>query len=274
MSARLADISRKTATLERSLSPQRSSHQGQTVIRKAPRPNPDIIHTGPYRGLPKRRDTDRSRYLTIDQITEAANAYSYASYFSLPINAQLTIAWRHSPLFNETEWPQFQTKLLDKLTRYLKHRKIKIAFVWSRERETGKGPHTHIAIHLGRRPIQIAPGLRSYLTDAFDLGTEGVNIVMGQYGANTPSMRAGIMRYLLKGMDHTAFRYTGIGADTENIANKIGIGHRGGQGIIKIKRVGASQSISRSARKRAGWTDVRDLVGLNRLLNPVSSKDA
>jgi hypothetical protein len=79
-------------------------------------------------------------------------------------------------------------------------------------------------------------------------------------------MRAGIMRYVLKGIDHSAFRY--VGTETENIAVALGIRHRGQQGNIAIKRAGTSQNIARGARRAAGWREVRTLEGLHCILNP------
>ena len=71
-------------------------------------------------------------------------------------------------------------------------------------------------------------------------------------------------------MDHAAFRYIGTGSDTENIAGALGIRHRGQQGMVAIKRAGTSLNIGPAARRKAGWTETRDLAGLHRLLNPGS----
>ena len=46
-----------------------------------------------------------------------------------------------------------------------------------------------------------------------------------QFGANTPTMQAGLMRYCLKGLDHWDFHYSAY--ETDNIGDAIGIDHRG-----------------------------------------------
>ena len=87
-----------------------------------------------------------------------------------------------------------------------------------------------------------------------------------QFGANTPTMQAGLMRYCLKGLDHRDFHYSAY--ETDNIGDAIGIDHRGTQGIIEIKRAGVSQNISAAARKRAGWTELRSIEDLRSELRP------
>lgn len=229
-----------------------------------------VIRTGPYSGLPKRQTTDRSKYLAIDQVRQAVNAASFAETLSLPLNAQITIAWRHSPAFaaDGSNWSKVQTKLFDRIVRYLMRHKITTAFVWTRERQRGRGPHTHVAIHLGQKPKQIRKELQTYITKTFDFEREGIDFQMGDFGAQTPEMRAGILRYALKAIDHTDFRYTGNGTETENIGQALGIEHRGSHGVINIKRSGISQNIGPAARKQGGWIELRDIASLARKLTP------
>jgi hypothetical protein len=90
----------------------------------------------------------------------------------------------------------------------------------------------------------------------------------GRFGANTVQMRAGLLRYILKGIDASAFRYTGLAGETESIAEALGIQFSGNQGLINIKRSGTSQNIGLKARRDADWVEVRDLPALRRILVP------
>ena len=233
-----------------------------------------VIRTGPFVGLRKRRPTDRSRALDLDHVRGAVNAAAFASSAGWPLSVQLTIAWELSEYFADEGWATLQTRLFNEMGRYLRRRGIEIAFVWTRERAPGRGAHTHAAVHLGGKPIDVAAGLLAYLTDKFSFAPGAVDISMGKFGAMTPSRRAGIMLYLLKGIDHAAFRFTGNDGSTENIGAALGIDHRGQQGHIAIKRAGVSQNVALAARKRAGWREVRDLEGLSRLLNPPPPESA
>jgi hypothetical protein len=86
-----------------------------------------------------------------------------------------------------------------------------------------------------------------------------------QFGANTPTMQAGLMRYCLKGLDHRDFHYSAY--ETDNIGDAIGIDHRGAQGIIEIKRAGVSQTSARQPGS-GSWTELRSIEDLRSALRP------
>lgn len=157
-------------------------------------------------------------------------------------------------------------------------REIIPTFAWVREKVPGRGAHTHVLLHLPRRgTAKLAEELRAYLSGtfgfqdritSFDRVERGVDMSYGQFGAWTRAMRAGKLRYCLKGLDHAAFRYVSQDGETENIGVALGIDHRGQQGFITVKRCGTSQNIGPAARRKVGWAEVRDLTGLGRILNP------
>lgn len=213
-----------------------------------------------------RRPTDRTRALTLEQVRALVNALTFARYTGRPLNAMLTIAWQQSGLFTEADWAHLQTALVDRTVRHLQRRGIQTAFVWTRERVHGRGAHTHLLAYLGSQPARIAPELVDYLTSKFQFEQGGLRPDMGDYGAHTPVMQAGLLRYVLKGYDHRAFIYAAT--ETVNIGAALGIDHRGQQGIIDIKRAGTSQNIGAAARKRAEWAEIRDIAALTRALNP------
>jgi hypothetical protein len=100
----------------------------------------------------------------------------------------------------------------------------------------------------------------------FDPVGEGVLITGGDYGMQTQPMRAGLLRYLAKGMDHRDFHYAG--RETVNIMDVLGIEHRGTPLPVPIKRAGCSETINAKARARAGWTELHSMPELHAALHP------
>jgi hypothetical protein len=235
---------------------------------------PDVsfrIPTGPLAGYPRRPRINRKTELDLDHVRGVVNGAAFAERnLAKLLNTHLTVTWQHSALFNglDQDWTTLQTQLLGRLTRWLFARRVVTAFVWVRERSRGMGRHTHVLAHLGPRPEILSRDLKTDLTEKFSFGPRGIKITYGRFGANTPRMQAGLLRYILKGIDPEAFRYSGLGAETEKIADFLGIQHRGRQGTIKIKRCGVSQNIGPKARCEAGWPEQRDLASLRRILQP------
>jgi hypothetical protein len=232
-------------------------------------PSRGLVVRGPYRGLPFRPRADRTRGLDLEQVKHLLNAAVYAEAAGMPLNAMVTIRWIDAEGFDPSVWAAMQTRLLDKMGRWLRERGVNPAFVWVRERVPGVGCHTHALVHLGPKPLAVAADLTAYLlrTGRFQR-SEGVFISLGKFGAQTVEARAGLRCYVAKGLDHRLWRYTGVGDETENLGAVLGLDHRGSQGVVEIKRSGFSQSLGPAARRRAGYQDVRDLPGLRRMLHP------
>jgi hypothetical protein len=231
----------------------------------------DIITIGSHTGYPRRPITDRTKALDLDQVRLLANAHAFADSPSVqrPLNALVTIVCRHSRSWSGPEcWSAQQSRLLDQVTRWLKRKGIETDFVWTRETVQEKGPHTHVLIHLGRRPDQVRIQLTKWLGKAFEFEPDGVDVSCGVYGAQKVEMRAGMLRHILKGFDHRAFRY--VGYETANVAVDLGFNHRGQQGTVAVKRSGASENIGLSARRANGWRDDRSIEEIADLLNPTS----
>lgn len=224
-----------------------------------------IIRTGPYAGLPRRQPTDRTTAIALPQARNLINAASFARRQGWPLNTSITITWPKTPLFTGANWAALQGRVFDFLGRYLKRRGIPVAFVWTRERARGMGPHTHCLLHLGPNPTAITFRLKAYLDRKFSFATRGVWIDAADTGLGS-GMQAGALRYALKGVDHAAFRYVGL--ERENIAGALGLRDRGPQGIIKIKRAGCSRTIDAATRRRAGWREWRSLDDLRSALDP------
>jgi hypothetical protein len=210
----------------------------------------------------------------MDQLKNLVNAFAFAESNFLPLNGGLVVIWRHCPFYNQSNWSELQTTSFSHLAKFLQRQSIIATFVWTRERATGHGAHTHILLHLGETPMAVCRTLRDELMRKFKFAPSGLHISMGDFGMRTSQMRAGHLRYLLKGFDHGISRYTGIGAETEKLADVLGIQDRGSQGIIEMKRCGTSQNIGIAARRAAGWREVNDLTGLHRILYPGNVPDS
>lgn len=220
-----------------------------------------MIPTGPLRGLPKTRPTDKERFLTIPQACNLVNAVAFAERIGKPLNRRLDIQWNTFAGFSNDTLPALQTTFFKRLQGYLERRGIETAYVWTRERAPAKGIHTHSMLNLSPRLI---PDLKSYLESSLEIGPYGLRFEAAPM--NTSKMRFGSLRYMLKGIDHGAFRYVGTEGETENLGQALGIDHRGTQGIIPFKRAGASQNIAQKARKAASYVDVTALEELHLIL--------
>jgi len=214
-----------------------------------------IIRTGPYVGRPQRQPTDRTRALALEQVRNLVNGFKFARRpLGRPLNSFVTITWRKTPLFSDTNCSALQTKVFACLSRYLKRHDIAVAFVWTRERVRGVGLHTHALVHLGPKPVPVGFGLRDYLGTKFQFASDGIDI----------KPQVGALPYLLKGFDRRAFKYSGF--EAQNIGAALGIKDCGPQGVITIKRAGCSRSIDAAARKRAGWSELRSFDDLHAVL--------
>ena len=121
-------------------------------------------------------------------------------------------------------------------------------------------------------PIELLGDLKLYLKQVFAISYNGVVFEHGNYGMRTLRMQMGALRYMMKALDHRAFRYYGF--DTQNFADALGIQHTGTDGLIQAKRAGCTQNISPAARRRANWRELRDLDELGAALNPAGTTNS
>jgi hypothetical protein len=247
---------------------RRSLHKAQRRL--------DLIRTGPLAGQPKlaRRPTDRTRAIALEQLKELCNAFTFTESAYLPLNGGLVIIWRHSLLYDWTNWSPLQTTLFSYSIKFLRRLGLETRFIWTRERASGNGAHTHVLIYLGESPMPVFKALRNELMRKFGFTADGLYPSMGDFGMRTREMRAGHLRYILKAFDPNTFRYTGIGAETQKLADVLGIQDREPQGIIGMKRCGTSQNIGVSARRTAGWQEIADLARLRGILYPDNVHDS
>ncbi len=193
------------------------------------------------------------------------NGEAFATKRKWPLCAHVTIRWEEAGSFAANRWSGEQTRVFKALGRWLQSKGVPVAFLWVREVGRHKGCHTHLMVHLPHRLWGEAKALLCRV-GGFDPAGEGVLITGGDYGMKVPPMRAGVLRYLCKGMDHRDFCYDG--RDTMNIMDLLGIEHRGTPLPVPIKRVGCSKTISAKARSRARWTELRSMPELHAALHP------
>lgn len=237
--------------------------------------NQQLIQRGSHAGLPllKRKRTDRTKWIAFEQVQEAVNAYAFARWVSLPLNAHLTVVWEATPLFKGrsgadiwSAWSSMQTDLVDDMTRQLDRWGSRTASVWTRERANRRGRlHTHFSLHLGdgSRSSWLPGALKNYLDRKFRFDDTGIRIDP----LRTEFDRTRVMRYIYKGLDRTVERYDG--REPVEIARELNIPDRGSQGEIRIKRAGVSQNVAKVARCRHGWSEIRNLDRMHSILNPV-----
>lgn len=194
------------------------------------------------------------------------NAFAFAESTGRPLNAHLTVTWRHASGYCEDKLPAMQTRLLDRVTRFLRRHAISTSYIWVRERVSGQGLHTHVLLHLGPIPGRIAAKLKPFIHESLILAPGGACITCPPYGAGSARMRVGLLKYLLKGLDPAAFKFLGWGGEKLNVGEELGIEDYGPQGRISAKRCGFSQNLGPSERTRAGWKERRDLAALRLVL--------
>jgi hypothetical protein len=227
------------------------------------------IVRGSHRGLPKRQRTDRTRHLRYEQVGELVNATRFAHWQGDPLIVHMTVIWAHFDGFTPETLAKLTTQFFDVMSKWLRRRRISLRAVWVRERGQQKGHHLHALVNV---PIRLVHDLELYLIRRFAIADGGLDFSYGRFGMRTPDMQLGALQYICKTLDHRAFKYYGF--DTINIADELGIQHRGTDGAIQMKRAGTTQNIGRKARRDAGWKDARSIEEVRSLLQPMASNCA
>jgi hypothetical protein len=233
--------------------------------------HPEPIARGSHIGLPKRRRTDRRRHLTLEQVRNLTNAVMFTRQSGAPLTVFLTIVWGHCPTFTERNLGTITTALFDCIGKWLRRHKHgnPLRAVWTREHGRRKGHHLHALANI---PVKLLPELELQLQRSFGFSAGGLKFTLGRFGMRSPRMQMGALRYSCKSLDHRAFLYEAF--ESVNIADRLGIEHVGTDGIVRAKRAGWTQNIGPTARRRAGWRELRHHDELAFALNPGDHDDA
>lgn len=202
--------------------------------------------------------------LALRHVRQLANAAAFATAQGCSLTAHVTIHFRLAEGFTPETWATFQTKLLDKASRWLKRRGLPVAFVWTREDGPRKGPHLHLLVHL---PHAHWAAFHRFLIYAgrfqvSDAGGKAIVITGGSWGMMAQTMRSGALRYILKSLE----------ASTSTL-DALGIRQQPTRPVM-LKRCGVSTTIAQKARQEAGWVDMRTFPELHAHLHPAANDNA
>lgn len=157
-----------------------------------------------------------------------------------------------------------QGRIINRCTSWLAQRGVPVRYVWVRENGRHKREHLHWLLYL---PVRLWRDFRAFLNHV-----GGCHRIPGrtdlpfklegnQWGMWKPTMWAGALRYVLKSMCPSA-RLGSV-----PIMDALGILHKRSLPLHGL-RSGASHSIGRSARCKAGWTEFDTLPQLHAVLHP------
>lgn len=216
----------------------------------------------------KPASTSTSR-LSVQSVVAVANALGFSDrVLHCPLNAWLVVQWSETGLYDVSD--RSAANLLRKFLRSAgswlqRHHEIALRYVWTMERKRANGLHTNILMHLAKSPTtEIRDALVAHLMEQFSFGKRGVHCDIGRGGLN-PSQRAGVLRYICKGIDESA------GRRGRNAASILGV-RASAQGPVTTQRSGTSENIGRAARRQAGWVEQHDLIEVRRILYPPKKK--
>ncbi|MFC7739272.1 hypothetical protein ACFQX4_26720 [Roseomonas sp. GCM10028921] len=221
-----------------------------------------------------------ARRLSLGDVRQLVNAHAYATALGRPLNAHLIVHLVNARGFTAENGSAWRSHFLDKLHRHLHRTGTPPAYLWVRETAARKGPHLHVLLHLHNWTAQRAPLIAYVLRTAFPPEAAAlthphapVRITGGRFGMGTDRMRAGVLRYVCKGIDPCAtYRLRGDGRDqTVIVSDVIGV-EPSDAPPLPGQRYGASHSLGPAARRAAGWQEMHDLNDLARHLNPPRTK--
>jgi hypothetical protein len=216
-------------------------------------------------GLPRRGRTDKSRHLSLEQVANLLNAVAFSNSTGHALIVKMTVVWAHFDGFSEDQLGALTTRFFDRIGKWLRKRGVDLRAVWTRERGQQKGHHLHALTNI---PVRFLADIEPFLKRAFRVSAGGLRFRYGKFGMRSLRMQMGALRYACKALDHRAFRYQGY--ESVNIADALGIQHVGTDGVITAKRAGWTENIGPTARRRAGWRELRHLDQLSEALNPKS----
>ncbi len=213
------------------------------------------------------RPPSRATSLPFQQAKNLINALAFAEA-ALPAGAlwaHATIVVEQSEGFDASDPRAYlarQGRILCRVRDWLRSRGLPAHWLWARELGPRYGmAHTHVLLPL---PPELRGELAGVIRRAgrlHDLPNNRAVVVQtnGDRGVNTPAARAGVLRDLLKTMAPKA-RLDGV-----PIMPALGVRHRAPCAILG-KRSGTSESLSRTARARAGWRELETLAELHAAL--------
>lgn len=248
-------------------------------------PSP-IATRGRTAGAPRRpSSTPSTRFMILRQAYLLVNAMLFARSTGRPLNAFITITWNQRPNFSQHDWVHHDGSLMKSMRAWLERRGVPPAYVLYRENVRGRGPHTHVYVHIPpARWGELKNALQERLLEAGEFrwpGTDkvrasavlitgdryklpGTNKALRPPGANSNAQQRGLMLYALKTLDPRERLL--IGDEHVSIGEFLRV-RLDPHADVHRERVVVSQSINRS-RWPAGWPEkITDILGLQRALS-------
>lgn len=205
-------------------------------------------------------------------VIDLVNANAFAEAQGTPLTMFVVITWPKTKGWTEVTHSARQSAFFKNLASWTKYHGAPLAYYWTLEKSNRIGLHMNLAIHAPKplfgKLVQALPKMiPGFIPDTHTLCVIGDTDGPPKYCSHG-NQRLGILKYFLKGMDHTA-TFSGPNAEKLNFADHIGIQHRGQQGAISGKRFGVGHSLGDKARRDAGYEDRTSPDGLKALLAPV-----
>jgi hypothetical protein len=208
--------------------------------------------------------------ISIGQITNLVNAFTHAEKMGRPLTLAMVVTWNKTNNWHEDFLKERVGKFLDNVRHWMYRRNLPVAYLWTMENSYRMKLHTNFMFHVPREYfwdlVKAMPNLIPHYS-----GNHSTYEVVGDSGVKPPkflrhpNQRKGVLKYFLKGMDHSK-TFTGPDGTTLNIGDALGIAHRGQQGRVPGRRTGLSHSLAPTARSKGGYSDETDFPALGDLL--------
>lgn len=218
---------------------------------------------GKTTGLPLAfRRTPSSRYMTVYELYRLINAVNFAEFVGAPTNSLLTVTWKDQPDFRTLGWHHLERQFLQGMSHWLQRQSIRPAYAYFRENISGRGKHNHILLHL---PPARAADLRSALFDYLHARFR-FNVKAAVQLKRAPGP-VGLVKYAAKALDpaETFLR----GDKVVSLVEFLGIDPEQ-QAEVEIQRIGCTRNLDQKARSDAGFSDIDDILTLQRAFEPRS----
>jgi hypothetical protein len=215
-----------------------------------------------------------AKFLGIEDARQLINAAMFAAWRKHPFTVCATIRWDTSTnAFDPSPraWIVRQGRLFERMSRWLERNGIPVSYAWTREVSRTRIPHSHILLHL---PFKHWTEFRAFMVESggFRDGVKPFDPVYlegGEYGTYSLPMRAGKLKYLLKGMNTTETFRDATNGRTVNLMDALRVDNRDEERMpLAGKRTGVSRTLDRLARAVAGWQELLTVKELHRALNP------
>ncbi|MEP0323242.1 hypothetical protein [Bauldia litoralis] len=198
----------------------------------------------------------------LDQELELINALAFSETQKPRLNTAMTIVWRHSAGFDESEWAARECRLWKKIRGWLGRHGVELRCISVREDGQHKGPHFHALLYV---PLVLKDQFDAFLVESERLGGRG----LVREKSSTGKQHCGFLRYLMKTADPTATHYEH--GKYVNVSETLGIRHDVKTPLpVSIQRYGVTANLGPKARKAAGFADADTASEASSLLGDIA----